>query len=145
MTFSEKVKKARKARYLTQSELAVKLGMTTRIIQAYEMGEKKPRSRTMLKLAKELHVSTKYLLNDDCDDPLEDINDDSYIEEAEHRYGPSAAEEMAGILSKSTALFAGGELSQEQKDLFHEALQAAYFACKEASFKSKKKEEDANV
>ena len=30
----------------------------------------------------------------------------------------------------NTALFAGGELSQEQKDLFFEAVTKAYFACK---------------
>ena len=37
---------------------------------------------------------------------------------------------MEGLLAANTALFAGGELSQEQKDAFFEAVTKAYFACK---------------
>ena len=37
---------------------------------------------------------------------------------------------MEQLLADNTALFAGGELSQEQKDAFFEAVMTAYLACK---------------
>lgn len=35
------------------------------------------------------------------------------------------------LLRKNTALFAGGDLSQEEKDAFFEAVMRAYVACKD--------------
>ena len=50
---------------------------------------------------------------------------------------------MDELLSANTALFAGGELSQEQKDAFFEAVMKAYITCKEeARRKFGKKDQD---
>ena len=35
------------------------------------------------------------------------------------------------LLRKNTSLFAGGDLSQEEKDAFFEAVMRAYVACKD--------------
>lgn len=131
--FSEKVKDARISLDLSQAELAEKVGVSSRSVQAYEAGVKKPRATVMAKLAKALEVSVKFLTDDECENPVADIEKDSYIEEARERYGSKGARDMEQLLADNAALFAGGELSQEQKDKFFEAVMTAYVTCKEAA------------
>jgi transcriptional regulator with XRE-family HTH domain len=131
MTFAEKVKNARISLDMTQTELGEQVGVSLRSILAYEKGEKKPRAKTMYKLAKSLGVSVKYLSDDSCDNPVEDIEKDNYIAEAREKYGGSGARDVEALLAGNAALFAGGELSQEQKDVFFEAVMKTYLMCKE--------------
>ena len=142
-TFSEKVKEARVSLGISQPQLGKKIGLSVRSVIAYEKGEKKPRPASMLKLAKALGVSVKFLSDDECEDPMADIEKDDYIAEARERYGAIGAKNMDDLLSANTALFAGGELSQEQKDAFFEAVMKAYITCKEeARRKFGKKDQD---
>ena len=142
-TFPEKVKEARVSLGISQPQLGKKIGLSVRSVIAYEKGEKKPRPASMLKLAKALGVSVKFLSDDECEDPMADIEKDDYIAEARERYGAAGAKNMDDLLSANTALFAGGELSQEQKDAFFEAVMKAYITCKEeARRKFGKKEQD---
>lgn len=135
MTFSEKVKTARLELGLTQTQLAEKVDISLRTVTAYEKGEKSPRAGTMLRLAKALGVSVKFLSNDDCDNPLEDIEKDGFIEEARELYGSKGARDISSLLDENQALFAGGELSEEQKDEFFQAIMATYLTCKEEAKK----------
>lgn len=134
-SFAEKVKDARNELGLTQAQLGELCGVSGRAIQTYEKAEKMPRQATMLKLAKALHVSVKFLTDDECDNPLEDIEKDGYIEEARERYGAKGVRDVQSLLDENQALFAGGELSEEQKDEFFQAIMAAYLTCKEESKK----------
>lgn len=129
--FSEKVISARKDLGLTQTQLGDAIGVSLRTILDYEKGRKAPRPSTMLKLAKALKVSVKFLSDDSCENPTEDIEKDSYIEEARSLYGSQGARDVDQLLADNAALFAGGELSQEQKDIFFEAVMKAYLASKE--------------
>ena len=129
--FSQKVKDARNELGLSQTQLGEAAGVSLRTILAYEKGEKTPRPATMLKLAKALKVSVKFLSDDECDNPVEDIEKDGYIEEARERYGAQGVRDMDALLADNAALFAGGELSQEQKDAFFQAVMTAYVTCKE--------------
>ncbi len=131
MTFSDKIKRSREVAQLTQEELAAKVGVSKRTIAAYESEGAVARRRTMVKLAQVLNVSFTYLSDDKCDDPLADIEKDAYIEEAHSRYGAAGARDMNQLLADNAALFAGGELSQDQKDAFFQAVMTAYVTCKE--------------
>ena len=82
-TFAEKVKQARAELGLTQSELGELTGVSLRTILDYEKGKKAPRQTTLLKLARALRVSTKFLSDEGCDDPVEEIAKDSYIMDAQ--------------------------------------------------------------
>ena len=77
----------------------------------------------------------KYLSDDACVDPLEDIEKDEYIEQARELYGAKGVRDMDSLLADNAALFAGGELSQEQKDAFFQAVMTAYVTCKEEASK----------
>lgn len=132
-SFSEKVHDARIELDLTQTQLGEAVGVSLRSILAYEKGEKKPRQATLLKLAKALKVSVKFLTDDECTNPVEDIERDGYIEGARELYGAKGARDIEQLLADNTALFAGGDISQEQKDKFFDAVMTAYVTCKEAA------------
>lgn len=131
MTFSDKVKRSREVVGITQSELAAKTGVSQRTIASYESGRAIARRSTMEKLARALKVSVKYLMEENCTDPLDEIEKDGYVEQARELYGASGVRDMDTLLRDNAALFAGGELSQDQKDAFFEAVMKAYLTCKE--------------
>lgn len=130
MTFSEKIKIAREAAELTQGDLAEQVGVSRRAVVAYESEGALPRKSTIEKLARVLRVSVTYLSNDDCTDPLADIGKDNYVEQARALYGVKGARDVNELLQDNAALFAGGELSQDQKDAFFQAVMNAYMTCK---------------
>ena len=129
--FAEKAKEARISLGWSQTRLAQEVGVSSRSVQAYERGEKTPRPAMLAKLAKALRVSVRFLSDDECDDPMADIEKDTYIEEARKRYGAKGVRDVDQLLAENTALFAGGELSQDQKDAFFQAVMTAYVTCKE--------------
>ena len=129
--FAEKAKEARISLGWSQTRLAQEVGVSSRSVQAYERGEKTPRPAMLAKLAKALKVSVRFLSDDECDDPMADIEKDTYIEEARKRYGAKGVRDVDQLLAENTALFAGGELSQDQKDAFFQAVMTAYVTCKE--------------
>ena len=131
--FAEKVKDGRVALGLSQSQLAETVGVSTRTIQTYEQGAKMPRATTIHKLAKALKVSVKFLSDETCEDPIADIEKDAYIEEARNLYGHKGAKDVATLLQENAALFAGGELTQEQKDDYFEAIMRCYLTSKEVA------------
>ena len=135
MTFSDKIKRSREVVKLTQLELAKAVGVSRRTIASYESGGARARRYTTEKLANALKVSVKYLSDDSCTDPLEDIEKDEYIDQARALYGAKGVRDMDELLQENIAFFAGGELSQEQKDAFFQAVMTAYVTCKQEASK----------
>lgn len=133
MTFAEKVKKSRIEAGLTQKQLADEVKVSARAIKAYEADKLHPRQGTIFLIAKALKVSIKYLTDEECDDPREEIEKDEYIVDARKRYGTRGVRDMEALLNESAALFAGGELSQEEKDLYYQAITKAYLKSREAA------------
>ena len=130
-SFAEKVFDARTELGFSQSQLGERVGVSLRSILAYEKGEKTPRPSTVLKLARVFNVSVKFLTDENCENPLEEIEKDGYIEEARERYGAKGARDLDTLIRENCALFAGGELTADEKEVFFEALTKAYIASKE--------------
>lgn len=129
-TISEKIKEQRAALNLKQPELAELVGVSTRSIAAYEKGEKRPREKTLYQLAKALKVSIKYLKDDECENPTEDIDKDPYIIHTQENYSTKDAKSVAALLSANKALFAGGDVSEEEKEIFFQEIMRSYLQCK---------------
>ncbi len=136
MTFSDKIRSAREASRLTQQQLADLSGVSKRTIASYETGGAMAHRSTIRRLAQALHVSVDYLSVEEITDPRHGMEKDPYVEEAEAKYGPKAAKEMNALLEENAAFFAGGELSQEAKDDFFQAVMKAYLTCKEEARKT---------
>lgn len=130
-SFAEKLRNAREYRDISQTQLAEKAGVSQRSITSYENENIIPRGNTIRKLAKALDVSVEYLINEEVTEPQAGREKDAFIDSARNKYGLSGEKEAKLLLEQNKALFAGGELDQEAKDAFFEALMVAYVKCKE--------------
>ncbi len=130
-TFSEKVRTARTLLHLNQAQLGEIVGVSSRAVVAYEAQGVRPRHKTLVKLAEALQVSIDYLSNDDIDDPTYGLEKQPYVEETRERYGAKAAREIDFLMERNAALFAGGEIPQDAKDAYFEAVMQAYLKSKE--------------
>lgn len=131
LSLGEKIRISRRSADMSQSELANLAGVSVRSVIGYEKDEKHPRQGTLFLIAKALKVSIKYLSDSNCSDPKEDIEKDQYIVDADEKFGSSGVRDVNSMLEENLALFAGGELSQAEKDIYFEALMTAYVTCKE--------------
>ena len=112
MGFKERLKEKRLEAGLTQAELAEKVSVTTRTIQNYEMGSRKPGNMKVIgDLATVLGTTADYLLT----------SPDIYSVEAYQK----------GV----TGLFAGGQLSEDALEGAMRALNDAYWMAKERNKK----------
>ena len=131
MTFGEKLKQARLVLNLSQSELAEKTGISERSLYTYEQTGTLPRSSNIRKLAEALNVSVGYLLDEEETDTQKDIDKDLFLSNVKNEYGYRGAREATEVLTRASALFAGGELNDDAKDHFFQALMEVYLESKE--------------
>lgn len=135
MTFGEKLKTIRLSLNLSQSELAEKTGISERSLYAYEQTGIMPRSGNIRKLAESLNVSVSYLLDEEETDPHQNADYDIFITNSKNKFGYKGAKEAADILSRASALFAGGDLGDEAKELFFQSLMEVYLDSKQEARK----------
>lgn len=122
MKFGEKVKKSRTDAGLSQEDLAKKIGVSLRTITNYEVQNRYPKKREVYaKLAEVLGVDINYLMTEDED----------FVVDASAKYGARGAKQAEQLIFEVHGLFAGGELSEADKDGVMKALQQAYWECKE--------------
>jgi len=122
LKFGEKVKEQRINKGLTQKAAAEALGLSTRVLQKYEDGSNYPHNRDVYKRMADLfEIDVNYFLTED----------EEFITEAARRYGRKGLSQSKAILEQTTALFAGGELSEEDKLAFIHEIQGIYFDSKE--------------
>lgn len=133
--FSKKLRERRYELGLSQAALAEMCGLSGRSVYGYEAGEKVPRRSTVLRLAEALQVSAGYLTDDSVEGPYDEVKE-KYIARAGQLYGRRGEDDVRALLQDNIALFAGGELSQNEKDAFFEAVMRAYITCKDASIAS---------
>ena len=131
MTFGEKLKTVRLSLNLSQSELSEKTGISERSLYTYEQTGILPRSNNLRKLADALNVSVSYLLDVEETDPNKNIDHDIFIANSKNQYGYKGAREATELLSRASALFAGGELDDEAKELFFQSLMEVYLDSKQ--------------
>ena len=145
MKFADKIKYQREQLQLTQQDLADAVGISKRAVAAYESENAVARKSTMRKLAQVLHVSYDYLMNEDVTDPSYGIEKMEYIDQARSRFGHKGAKEINELLEANQSLFAGGDLDEEAKDVFYQAVTKAYLMAKMEAKKTygrKKKTEE---
>ena len=128
MTFGEKIRNTRINLNLSQADLAKKTGISERSL--YENGNVIPRDRNIIKLAEAMNVSVNYLLDEEEKDPTRNLDQDIFIANVRNRFGSKGAREASEILSRTSALFAGGALDESAKEIFFQALMEVYLDSK---------------
>jgi len=122
MKFGEKVRKLRKEKKMSQTELGKLCGLSLRTIRNYEVDGRYPKQRAVYtKLADALGCDVNYLLSED----------EEFVLQAQQTYGYKGARQAEELVADISALFAGGEMQEEEKDAVMRALQEAYWIAKE--------------
>lgn len=134
MEFKDKLKTARQDAQMTQKQLAKAADISLRAVQFYESGDRNPQSAAIvLRLAEALHVRTNYFLSDE---DLEQMKaQDAFLDEAKKQYGSKGKGQARQIIEQATALFAGGDLNEEDQEAFFEAMTEIYFDAKKKAKK----------
>ena len=98
MDFAERLIQYREAHNLTQEALAERLGISRRMLYKYEAGISVPRASTLKRICDELRISSDAMLGEETQqlDPQQEID---------------------RVVHDVSALFAGGVLPEEDKDL----------------------------
>jgi len=126
MRFGDKIKEQRTLRNLTQDEFARAMGISRRTLCYYEEGKTYPQNRTFYKkLANYFEMDINYFLTED----------EEFLTEAALKYGRRGLSQAQLVLDQASALFAGGDLSEEDKQAFMQELQELYLDSKERAKK----------
>ena len=122
MKFGEKVRLLRNEKKLSQTELGKMCGLSLRTIRNYEVDGRYPKQREVYaKLATALGCEINFLHSED----------EEFVLQAQQSYGYKGAKDAEELVAEVSALFAGGELSENDKDAVMRALQDAYWMAKE--------------
>ena len=132
MNIGDKIKVARKKVGMTQKALAEKVNVTTRCIQYYEGNIRRPQStEIIIKLAAALNEDVSYFFSE------QDLNlmreNEMFLDEAEIQYGKTGKAQARHLIESAQALFAGGDLAEEDKEAFFQAITELYFDSKKQS------------
>ena len=126
MTFGEKIKTLRKSKNLNQTQLANAIGVSLRTIRGWEIEGRYPKQHELYqKLADILGCDVSYLMTEDV----------SFVTEATEQYGSRGAKQAQQILEQAAAMFAGGELSDDDKTAFMDEIQMLYLDSKKRAKK----------
>lgn len=121
MKFGEKLKKLRLEKNISQEEAAKAAGISRRTYISYEQEGRYPRNRQVYTaLAEFFGVNPNYLLTED----------EEFVSAAADQYGTRGKRQAEQLVAELSGMFAGGELSESDKDAVMIALQKAYFDCK---------------
>ena len=126
MTFGEKVKTLRTTKKMSQAQLAQELGVALRTVSGWENQKRYPKKRELYQnLADILGCDISYLMSEE----------ESFITKASEQYGSRGAKQAQQILEQAAAMFAGGELSDEDKTAFMDEIQMLYLDSKQRAKK----------
>jgi transcriptional regulator with XRE-family HTH domain len=121
MKFGEKLKEQRNKRKVLQEDVARAVGITRQTLVNYESGTTHPQDRSIyFKLADFYGVDVNYFLTED----------EEFLTEAAKNYGKKGHDQAQVLLEQAGALFAGGELSDNDQKAFLHTMQDLYLESK---------------
>jgi len=122
MKFGDKLRQQREKQGLSQEKLGQQVGISKRTLINYEKGASHPQDRNVyFKLADFFDVDVNYFLTEN----------EEFLAKAAERFGKKGQDQARALLEDATALFTGGELSEEDKLGFLHDIQAAYLMSKD--------------
>ena len=130
MKFGDRVREARIERGMTQKELSDITGISKRALVNYENNISLPKSNdTYIRLAQALDVDLEVLKDESTE----------FVLKATEKYGERGRQQAQKIMQDVSALYAGGELLEEDMDALMRALQDAYWEAKQMNRKYTRK------
>lgn len=133
MAFSDKLKEFREEKNLSQVEFAKMIGVSPRTLVHYEDGERYPRDIDVYrKIAEVMNCDYNYLLGET----------DEFLSRVYNEGGKRELNKARLLTDGVSSLFAGGEISDEDRDAVFEAITRAYWEAKKENKKYGRKKKD---
>ena len=124
MSFAENLRRLRKEKGMTQDQLARQIGVGKRAVIGYEIEGRYPKKHDIYqKIADALGRTSNGLLTDT----------DQFVAKAQEEYSSRGRKQAEDAVNTITGLFAGGELSEEDRDEVAKAIQDAYWYARSAT------------
>jgi transcriptional regulator with XRE-family HTH domain len=125
MKFSGKFRTLRQNAGLKQKELGTALGVSARTIVKYENGQSYPSAEFLPKIAAFFDITIDSLMNED----------DEFLATAYEKGGSKGIRGASALIDEVVAMFAGGKLSDDDRDAAMRAIQNAYWIAVEENKK----------
>lgn len=111
---------------MNQQQLADEIGVSSRTVRGWEAEGRYPKQHDLyLKLARVLECDISYLMT----------GEESFITEVAEEYGTRGIQQARQILEQAAVMFAGGDLSEEDKVAFMDEIQELYLDSKKRARK----------
>lgn len=134
MLFGDRLKKLREDKGLIQAELGKLIGVSDRVVGYYEANDRFPKKpETLQKISEVFNVSVDYLLG----------TDGAFVQNSVEQFGYTGGRQAKEVLNDVQALFAGGQLPEEDKEEFFRLITEMYFEAKKNNKKYGRTKEDA--
>lgn len=122
MKLAQKLLQLRTERELSQKTVANACGISRQTYNGYETGIRYPRQRaTYEAMAKFFDVDVNYLFGEN----------EQFVTEASERYGSHGMAQARALAGQLAGMFAGGELTDEDKAAVMRSLEKAFWLAKE--------------
>lgn len=128
-TNGDKIRALRLAQHMTLAELSRRSGMSNRAIRYMEDNERTPSVEAIQKLSAALGVTTDFFMDDVTFE--QELKAEQFYAEAKKKYGSRGVAQAKKIREQTNTLFAGGELSEEDRLAFIEDMEELFFETKE--------------
>ena len=132
-TIGDKLKALRLSKKITLAALSRSSGLSDRAIRYIENNERQPGIDAIKKLSAALDVSTSYFMDDDLFQ--EEVDKEEVLAEAKEKYGSRGKAQAERIYQQTQSLFAGGQLSEEDRSAFRDLMIDLFFETKEEAKK----------
>lgn len=127
-TNGDKIKALRTAQHMSMAELARRASMSDRAIRYIESNQREPSVDAIQKIAAALGVTTDYFMDEATFQ--QELNDDLFYADVHKKYGSRGVAQAKKIKEQTTALFAGGELSEEDQAAFIKEMEELFLDAK---------------
>lgn len=128
-TMGDKIHAARVSQNMSQAELSRLTGLSARAIRYYESNNRTPSVDAIKKIAEALGLATDYFIDDAAFQ--EQLEKEAFLAEAKEKYGSRGKAQAKRIAEEARALYAGGELSEADKQGFMEEMMEIFMISKE--------------
>lgn len=132
-SIGDKVRALRLSKKMTVSALSRTSGLTDRAIRYIETNQRKPSIDAVKRLSAALGVATNFFMEDILFQ--EEMDKEAFLEQASKKYGSKGKAQAAAILDQTQTLYSGGELTDEDKEMFRNEMMAIFWDSKDKAGK----------
>ena len=132
-TMGDKLRAMRLSKRMTLTGVARTSGLSERAIRYIENNERQPGLDVVRKISAALGVEMEFFLNDELFQ--KELHKEELLAEAQAKYGSRGMAQAMSVYGSARALYAGGTLSEEERETFRNLMMDMFFDSKEEAKK----------